>query len=294
MVLLGIIQQFEATHGSKTIHEDTYTIEVVLEGEIERGFVSGIDHEQPARKLSQIIQTFQNQYLDEIVGRATNENIAQYLMFNLSELSIKGIKVQEGQTAYVYLSKQEFDQTNYPAQLKFNLGHSTLLRERPKHAKQFFSEAIDLRDDFADAYNLRGRCSKYLEDYLSASKDFLEAININPNFGDAWRNLGNAYLYLGKYDEMITAFEKSIDLMPDSALAINNLGYGYFVMNKFEKALEYHEQAVSIDPNYAEAQYDKAMALRALGRENDAQKALAISDELKSTGKDTYHGINMY
>jgi|SRR3989344_2089511 len=294
MALLGILVEFEATHGSREIHKDRFTIELVINGPVENGFVAGMDYAKPKERLTQLISKFAGEYLDDIVGRATNENIAQYLMFNLSDLSLQSIKVSEGNGIYVEISADEFNAEMYPAQLFYNLGHSFLLRENPEKAKKCFSDAIALNDRFAKAYNLRGRCFKYLDNYELALTDFLKAIEINPGFGEAWRNLGNAYLYLGKFEEMVLAFDRSVKLMPNSALAMNNRGYGYFRMGKHILALRDHEKAIYIDPNYSEAYYDKAMVLKVLGRDKEAQEALSKSEMLKQSAQDTYQGINMH
>jgi tetratricopeptide (TPR) repeat protein len=294
MALLGIIAEFEAEHGSKEIRKGNFTIELVIDGPIKNGFVAGVDYVKLKNKLNGLVSELSGKYLDDIVGRATNENIAQFFMYNLRDLPLSSIRVSEGDGIYVEISSGEFNTKMYPVQLSYNLGHSFLLRENPEKAKEHFTEAITLNDKFAEAYNLRGRCFKYLNDYLSALSDFLKAVEINPNFGEAWRNLGNAYLYLERFDEMIPAFDRSVELMPDSALAINNRGYGYFAKGEYELALRDHTRAVEIDPNYAEAHYDKAMALKALGRDKEAQKALSESERLKQSAQDTYHGIKMY
>lgn len=294
MALLGIITEFEATHGSREIRRGRFTIELVINGPIENGFVAGIDYVKPKERLSEVVSGLTRKYLDDIVGRATNENIAQHLMFNLRDLPLQTIRVSEGNGIYVEISANEFNAEMYPAQLSYNLGHSFLLRENLEEAKKYFTEAIALNNRFAEAHNLRGRSFKYLNDYESALSDFLKAIEINPNFGEAWRNLGNVYLYLERFNEMVPAFDRSVELMLNSALAINNRGYCYFVKGEYEFALSDHKKAIEIDPNYAEAHYDKSITLKALGRDKEAQEALSESERLKQSAQDTYYGIKMY
>jgi len=294
MALLGLISEFEATHGSREKRKNKFTIELTIEGEIESGFVAGMDYIFPRNKLNQIANQLAEKYLDDIVGRATNENIAQFIMFNLSDLPVHTLRIYEGEKTFVEISKTEFDAEHYPAQLAYNLGQSFLLREEPDLAKEQLTKAIDLNPNFAEAYNLRGRSTKYLEGYAPALDDFLKAVELKSDFGEAWRNLGNAFLYLERFDEMVSAFDKSVELMPDSALAINNRGYGYFVIGKYELALHDHEKAVHLDPNYAEAHYDKGMALTKLGRKEHAEKALHEATKLNDSGEDTFHEIKMY
>lgn len=294
MALLGMTEDFEAIHGSREIRKDKFTIELVIKGSIKNGFVAGIDYLKPKERLNKVVNEIAEKYLDDIVGRATNENIAQYFMFNLKDSSLQSIRVSEGNGIYVEISSNEFNFEMYPAQLLYNLGHSFLLRQNPEKAKEYFTEAINLNNTFAEAYNLRGRCFKYLNNYEFALSDFLKVIEINPNFGEAWRNLGNTYLYLERFNEMISAFDKSVELMPDSALAINNRGYAYFVKGEYELALKDHEKAIEIDHNYAEAHYDKSRALNKLGIEKESKESLIESERLKKTKEDTYYDIKMY
>jgi len=294
MALLGLISEFEATHGSREKRKDKFSVELTIEGRVETGFVAGIDYLVPRNKLERIINQLAGNDLDDIIGRATNENIAQFIMFNLCDLPVHTIRVYEGDKTFVEVSKTEFDVIHYPAQLAYNLGQSFLLRENPDLAREHLTNAIKLNPNFAEAYNLRGRCTKYLEGYDSALDDFLKAVELKPDFGEAWRNLGNAFLYLERYDDMISAFDKSIELMPDSVLAVNNRGYGYFVIGKYELALEDHEKAVQLDPNYAEAHYDKGMALKKLGKISSAEEALHEATRLKESSEDTFHKIKMY
>ena len=294
MALMGLIREFEAMHGSRETRSEVYTIEVVISGPIENGFVAGVDYIEPIKRLEQIADELKDTYLDDIVGRATNENIAQFFMFNLSGLPIHKIRVTESNDRYVELFLDEFDHCAYPSQLAFNKGHSLLLREEPEIAKKYFTEAIERDSDFVEAYNLRGRCSKYMKNFEEALLDFQKAINIKPDFSEAWRNMGNAYLYLDMHDEMIPAFDRAVELMPNSALAINNRGYGYYVKGDFYLALRDHMKAVEIDQNYAEAHSDKAMALKALGKKELAKEALLESRRLRKSGEDTFHGIKIY
>ena len=93
---------------------------------------------------------------------------------------------------------------------------------------------------------------------------------------------------------MIPAFDRAVELMPNSALAINNRGYGYFVKKDFSLAIQDHIRAIEIDPNYAEAHYDKSMALNALGKMELAKEALLESRRLRKSGEDTFYRIKMY
>ena len=294
MVLLGIIQKFKARHGSRSLRTSKFTVEITLEGEINNGFVGGVDYNKPKKDLGKVLSSLEDQYLDDIVGRATNENIAQYIFYQLRKISLHSLKVSEGEEQHVKIFPSDINFEDYPAQLHFNKGQSLLLREKPELAITELDQAIISREEFAEAYNLRGRCIKYLEGYASALDDFLKAVELNADFGEAWRNLGNAYLYLKRFAEMVPAFDRSVELIPNSALAVNNRGHGYFAIEEYELALIDHEKAVELDQNYAEAHYDKGMALKRLGRTRYAEESFHESRRLKESGEDTFHKVKMY
>jgi len=294
MALLEIIKKFIASHGSRMLRTNEFKVGITLEGKIINEFVGGVDYDEPKKCLERVLSSLENQYLDDIVGRATNENIAQYIFYQLKEVALHSLTVSEGEEQAVTIFQSDINFEDYPSQLHLNKGHSLLLRKKLDLAIEELDKAIELKRDFVEAYNLRGRCKKYLNRYDLALPDFLKAIEINPKFGEAYRNLGNAYYYLGKLDLAIPAFTKAIELMPNSALSFNNRGFAYFAIEEFELALKDHEKAVLIDPNYAEAHYDRSMALRKLGRKEEAEESLTESERLKQTGKDTYHDIKIY
>jgi tetratricopeptide (TPR) repeat protein len=294
MATHGITQSFDATHGSRTRRRDRYTIELLWQGAITGGFVAGIDHKIPGARLTTLIQQLSDQYLDDIVGRATNENIANFILFHLNTQPIHAVRVYEGTSSYVEVTAAEFDAKKFPAQHQYNLGQSWLLRENPGRASSHATAAIDLRPEFAEAYVLRGRCKKYQHGYDAALDDFKKATELEVELGEAWRNLGNAHLALNHREEMIVAFDKCVSLMPSSALAINNRGYAHYTIGDYDAALADHDYALKLDPNYAEAHFDRSMTLSSLGRAADAESALRESQRLKDKHTDTYTDVKMY
>jgi len=53
------------------------------------------------------------------------------------------------------------------------------------------------------------------------------AINLRPNYAEAWNNIGAAYNKLGQYDEAVDACEQALRYKPDFELARNNLQYAH-------------------------------------------------------------------
>lgn len=294
MALLNIKGEFSAIHGTRKRVESKFSVDVFIKGRIKGDFVEGIDHKKPSKALNSLLKELGGKYLDDIVGRATNENIAEFIIHRLSEFPVSSVRICEDSHFGVEVFAEEASLEDFPARLLYRRAQSLLHRENPKKASKLLSEAITLSPGFAEAFNLRGRCFKYLNDWDRALEDFKKAIKLNPRLGDAFRNLGNAYYYTGQYKLMVPAFSKAVKLMPDSALAFNNRGFALQKLGRFKQALKDHSKAVRLDSCYAEAFKDRGKAYLALGRKKLAEKDFERQRVLEKTGTDSYHGVRMY
>jgi Flp pilus assembly protein TadD len=65
----------------------------------------------------------------------------------------------------------------------------------------------------------RYREGRYAESIAAARA----ALELRPNYAEAWNNIGAAYNQLGRYEEAAAACEEALRLKPDFQLARNNL-----------------------------------------------------------------------
>jgi len=294
MAILGITHKIKSTHGSNHVCSSEFIISLTYRDKLTDDFIGGIDHSGLKLLLNKVLSSLDGQYLDDIVGRATNENIALYILYKTSTLPIHSIIVNRENIDWVELYFSEVDLRDYPAILAYKKAESLLIREEPDLAIKQLEIAIELKNDLAKAFNLRGRCYKHIKRYDLALPNYIKAIELNPIFGEAYRNLGNAYYYLNQDDLMIPAFTKAIDFMPSSALAYNNRGYAYQKLKAYTLALQDHIKAIELDPNYVEAYLDRANVYEALKMDNLAQEDYKKAQELKNSKKGKYSKIPLY
>lgn len=62
-----------------------------------------------------------------------------------------------------------------------------------------------------------------------------KALELKPDFADAYNNIGSAYIMLKEYDKGIEACEKALQLRPDYQLARNNLNWALSEKNALKK-----------------------------------------------------------
>lgn len=287
MARLLISEQFNAYHGSFDVRKGFYTVTISVEGSIKNGFVMDQDSSALKKALSSIVYELEEKYIDDIVGRATNEHIGLYILHRLMNLHVSIVQINsDGYEVEVYSA--DMNNEKYPSRLLYERARSLLYRDKIDDAIITVSKSIELDEKFASGYNLRGRCNRVREKWNLSLQDFLKAVELDPDLGEAHRNIGNAFLYLGRAEETIPEFSIAVKLMPDSALAVNNRGFAYQKLEEWNLALQDHFRAIEIDPNYAEAHKDIAFALRSLDREREAIEHENIFQELRNSGKDTY------
>ena len=85
-----------------------------------------------------------------------------------------------------------------------------------------YTKAIELRPDFAEAYNNRGYAAYSKYDGSDPLVDLNRAIELRPNFPHAYNTRGCIYMARGQADLAIADFGRAIALQPDYPRAFRN------------------------------------------------------------------------
>ncbi|MBU8923465.1 MAG: tetratricopeptide repeat protein [Bacteroidales bacterium] len=120
-------------------------------------------------------------------------------------------------------------------------------------ALEMFKNAIDLDEDFTEAYNNMGLTYTEMNDEDKATEAFKKAIELNPDLGATYNNLGYVFYRLGSYVEAIEMYNEAIGRSKDNSSAWTNLGNAYYKLDRIEEALEAWNKAVEIDPGNEKA-----------------------------------------
>ncbi len=143
-----------------------------------------------------------------------------------------------------------------------------------------YNKAIQLKPDYAMAYNNRGAAKRKLGQYVDAITDFDKAIQLKPDYAIAYSNRGEAQAELGQYSIAITDYNKAIQLKPDYAMAYNNRGVAKAELGQYSIAITDFDKAIQLKPDEtttAMAYNNRGAAKRKLG-----QYVAAISDYNKA------------
>ncbi len=116
----------------------------------------------------------------------------------------------------------------------------TICSTENEQARQFYNEALDLRDQ---------------GDVENAKQLYLKAIELDPNFCDAMDNLGQLLRTQGDIEGAINWYQQSIQVRPDNTVAHMNLAIAYRMQGKTERAIGEYERITEIDPENPEGYY---------------------------------------
>src|ERR1017187_3054635 len=87
---------------------------------------------------------------------------------------------------------------------------------------RFYTEAIRLKPDYADAYNNRGNARQAKGDVEGALQDYTEALRLKPDYAKAYHSRGAARHVKGDLEGALLDYTEAIRLKPDYALAYHN------------------------------------------------------------------------
>jgi len=155
---------------------------------------------------------------------------------------------------------------------------------------RFFSEAILLQPDFAEAFYNRGWSHYHKGELDEALQDYNEAIRLKPDYAEAFNNRGNARKAQGDLEGALKDYNEAIRLKPDHAGAFYNRGIARKANSDQEGALQDYDEAIRLKPDYANAFYWRALMWKQKNKPTDAirdfQKYLDLGGGVKDGFKE--------
>lgn len=171
----------------------------------------------------------------------------------------------------------------------FNKGLSNEALMKLEEAIIDYAKVIELENNAADAYSAIGGVKLTLGKKEEALGFYDKAIELKPDFAEAYNNRGLVKNQLGKNDEALADYTKAIELKPDYADAYNNRGVVNDSLKKYEKALVDYSKAIALKQDYAVAYYNRGIANDKLKKNEEAFVDYSKAIELKPDYMDAYN-----
>ena len=155
-------------------------------------------------------------------------------------------------------------------------------------AVEFFSKALQIKNNDASIYNNLGNVLFEKKSYDESVKSFEKAIELKRDYAQAYFNLGRVLSELKKWDEAFNNFEKAIELNYNYSEAFYSRGVVEFELRRLYEALGSYEKAIQLKVDYPEAHLNRGLVLHELGRLNEAIVCYEQAIELKCDLHDAY------
>lgn len=128
----------------------------------------------------------------------------------------------------------------------FNLGVELLRQGNYNEAVAKFTEAINIKTDYAAAYSNRCLANLQLEEYHNAVTDCNQAIKKAPTNIEAYINRGIAHYRQGNYTAAIEDNNQVLKLKPQDFRAYYNRGVATAALHNYRKAITDYYRALSL------------------------------------------------
>ena len=149
----------------------------------------------------------------------------------------------------------------------------------------FFTKAIQLDPDYAEAYNARAAVRFGLGMAKEAVQDFDRSIHIDPTRAFTFYSRASCQLALGKYEAAIEDFDQVIQLQPAHVYAMSGKGCALLSQGKAEAAVAVLDETLALDGTVQSAVRCRDQALKKLGRPVPA-KTVANKTKRPEAAKD--------
>ena len=188
-----------------------------------------------------------------------------------------------------FIRVQDLHQSAYT---EFFKGLTCQNRSQHDRAIEHYTEAIDLKPDYTEAYTNRGVAYAEKGDFDRSIEDHNTAIQLKPDFVEAYTNRGAAYSKQGDYDCAIADYDKAIELKPDFE-AYYNRGIAYIKKGNFDRAIVGDAKSIEPKRDLVEAYNNRGKANSEEGEIDRAIEDFAKVIDLESDFVNAYNNRGM-
>ena len=213
-----------------------------------------------------------------------------------AHLDDKGGAIEDLQTS-AELCRRQRDAAGYRevAEAFSRLGEGkfkTFVSDEGRQAKiwqdavDYYTQAIRLRPDFAEAYAGRGGVRHLSRDARGAIEDYTQAIRLDPNQAHFYSNRGNARYNLDDWKGVIEDYTHVIQLKPQDPDAYRYRGDARYELGDKQGALADYSQAVRLKPDQPQAYDHRGIARAELGDKRGALEDFQQAAQLYQKERD--------
>jgi tetratricopeptide (TPR) repeat protein len=156
-----------------------------------------------------------------------------------------------------------------------------------------YTAALETGGENAGAFLLRGYVHFDVQDYARAVEDYTQAINLAPDEASNWNDRCWARAVWG--EQLVEALDdcnEALALDPVSYDAYDSRGLVHLRNEAWDEAVLDYQGSLDIRPS-ASSHFGRGVALKRLGRADEAEEAFAAAAELDPAVAETYAGFGI-
>lgn len=141
------------------------------------------------------------------------------------------------------------------------------------------SKGIEVDPDYPNSYLNRGNIFGIRGEHERALQDYNRALQLEPNYFDAYLNRAITYSILQQFDRALQDFNKAESIQQSPSLYLNR-AYCRLSSGDPSGSVADYSRALEFNPGNASAYYYRALAYRAIGNNDLAQRDLETAQRL--------------
>lgn len=130
-----------------------------------------------------------------------------------------------------------------------NRGLAAQLDRRADEAAEQYRRALELGTSAVASYNL-GLLAHDADDRLTAADRYREALAADPRYGPALYNLGLLAIEGERHEEAVEVYRRYVEVAPGDAAGHWNLAVALEALGREDEAAAEREIAVGLDPSF--------------------------------------------
>src|SRR5688572_22232816 len=172
--------------------------------------------------------------------------------------------------------------------LNFAVPAERIFQLRVNEVQTFNSLALETQKNkraAAERLYSQGVAQLSRDDYARALPFFEKAVEIDNNYPEAWYQAGFCYGVLGKHADSLKASKQAAKLRPEWAAVHVNIGASNFALSQYKEAADAYRLAIKLDDTNPETQFAYGLSLNKLNRADEQILAYKRTVALKPDHK---------
>jgi tetratricopeptide (TPR) repeat protein len=166
-------------------------------------------------------------------------------------------------------------------------GIGLLLQGDLKGAEYAFQKVIEADASYSDGYLNVSRALIQEGEVDRAEPYVKKAIELNPEAGRNYYFEALIEKTHGDYDAALSSLQKAAAKYPRDRVVLNQIARIYFLERRYNEAVQILHRVLSVDPEDLQCHYNMMLCLRALGRDQDADREETLFRRFKADESST-------